>query len=1123
MAAINKNGYIYTFNRNNLAAGPEWSQQIAFGGPCPQCGDGSVSSGAFANGTLYFAGGNTVINGQGYGGSVNALDPATGNYLWRHGVSGAVIAALSYSNGLIIDGAGNVLEVLNATSGARLYSYATGGTIYAAPSVSSGQVFTGGTDGNVYAFGLSGSPPPTPTPDPNCANSWSCQDIGNPAPAGSETISGVNWSVQAGGSGIGNTSDQFRLISQNVSGNTQISAQVVSQQASSGSAQAGLMARQTSDPTSPYYAVFLTKGNGLIVQDRLAFGGPTASVVQVTTASSPLYLEIQRIGDQFTAATSTDGINYTQVLGSTVIILMPTTFLSGLAASSDNNGNPETVTFTAAAIGPPNPLPANPCPTGWSCVDIGTPALAGGQSHNGAIWVVQGGGNDIWGNSDQFHFVSQSLAADGSVSARVISQTNTDGWAKAGVMLRQSTDPGSPFYDIVVSPGNGIVVQYRATQGAGAQQLAALAGTVPAYLMVARSGNTYTAYTSTDGTTWNLVAGSSITLSGMSGPISAGLAVTSHNGGALSTVTFDTVSVSTTVPPPPPVVCPTGWSCADIGTPALAGGQSLSGSTWTIQGGGNDIWGNSDQFHFVSQSLAADGSVSARVISQTNTDGWAKAGVMLRQSTDPGSPYYFAFVTPGNGINVQYRAAQGAASAQLIAFTGTVPAYLMVARSGNTYTAYTSTDGTTWNLVAGSSITLNMSGPLLAGLAVTSHNGGALSTVTFDTVSTPASPPSCPTGWSCVDIGTPALAGGQSLSGSTWTIQGGGNDIWGNSDQFHFVSQSLAADGSVSARVISQTNTDGWAKAGVMLRQSTNPGSPYYFAFVTPGNGINVQYRAAQGAASAQLIAFTGTVPAYLMVARSGNTYTAYTSTDGTTWNLVAGSSITLSGMSGPISAGLAVTSHNGGALSTVTFDTVSVSTTVPPPPPVVCPTGWSCADIGTPALAGGQSLSGSTWTIQGGGNDIWGNSDQFHFVSQSLAADGSVSARVISQTNTDGWAKAGVMLRQSTNPGSPYYFAFVTPGNGINVQYRAAQGAASAQLIAFTGTVPAYLMVARSGNTYTAYTSTDGTTWNLVAGSSITLNMSGPLLAGLAVTSHNGGALSTVTFDTVSVSTTVP
>ena len=70
---------------------------------------------------------------------------------------------------------------------------------------------------------------------------------------------------------------------------------------------------------------------------------------------------------------------------------------------------------------------------------------------------MQGAGGDIWGTADQFHYVWQALSGDGSISARVISQTNTDPWAKARVMLRQSTNAGDPFYDAMVTPGNGIV------------------------------------------------------------------------------------------------------------------------------------------------------------------------------------------------------------------------------------------------------------------------------------------------------------------------------------------------------------------------------------------------------------------------------------------------------------------------------------------------------------------------------------------------------------------------------------------------------------------------------------------------------------------------------------------
>src|SRR5207244_5495663 len=138
----------------------------------------------------------------------------------------------------------------------------------------------------------------------------------------------------------------------------------------------------------------------------------------------------------------------------------------------------------------------------------------------------------------------------------------------------------------------------------------------------------------------------------------------------------------------------------------------------------------------------------------------------------------------------------------------------------------------------------------------------------------------------------------------------------------------------------------------------------------TPDNVITVQYRALYLHDALPIFGFVGMVPAYLMVARSGTTYSAYTSSDGIAWTLVAGSSITLN-LSGPVLAGLAVTSHNTGTLSTVTFDTVSASTTAPPPP-TGCPTNWNCADIGNSTPVGSQSLNGSTWTVQGGGYDIW-------------------------------------------------------------------------------------------------------------------------------------------------------
>lgn len=1117
VAAVNKNSFLYAWNRNNLSAGPVWSQVVTLPGSCPQCGDGSASSGAFANGTLFQAGGSVVINGVGYRGSVNALNPDNGNFLWQHPETGPVIPGLAYSNGLIVDGAGATVEVLDASSGTRLWSYTTGGYLYAAPSVAYGQIYTGGTDDNVYAFGL--TTPTTPPPDPNCPSSWTCQDIGTPLPAGTESAPGASWSVQVGGAGVGGASDQFRLISQAVSGNSQVSAQVVSQSLTTGAAQAGVMMRQSNDPTAPYYAVFLEPNNELLVQYRTAFGGATTTVTK-TGIAPPMYLEIQRVGDQFQAATSSDGATYTLVSGGTATLPMPASIQAGVAAASGTQGTTNTVSYNAVALGtpstPPNPPSSpSPCLSGWSCQDIGNPTLVGDQSLNGVTVTLKGAGTSINGYGDQFHFVWQTLAGDGTISAHITSQTNTNGAAQAGVMLRQSTDPASPYYAAFITPGNGIVVQYRMIQGLKTNLFTGVAGSVPIYLMVARSGTNYCTYSSPDGTNWSIIIGSCATVP-ISGPVLAGLAVSSDNVGALSAVTFDTINVGTT-PPVPPNTCTGAWNCSDVGYPSLSGAQYLVNGTWTVQGSGSDIYGTYDQFRYVWQTLTTDGSVSAHITAQANTDLWAKAGVMMRLTTDPGSPYYAIEVTPGNGIVIQYRTVQGGGAQQAVGITGTVPNYLWVDRSGTTFSAYTSSDGVNWSWVVGSSVTISsMSGSIMAGLAVTSHNGSVMGQAAFDTVNigTSIAPPSCASGWTCADIGSPALVGGQTVNNGTWSVTAAGSDIWGYADQFHYDWQTMTGDGSVSAHVTSLSSPSSWAKVGVMLRQTSDSGSPYYGAFVTPGNGITIQYRKTQAGGSGQQTATTGTVPVYLWINRSGNTYSTYTSSDGLNWTLVPKSSITFA-MNNSILAGLAFTSHNAKALGTAVFDTVNVSSAVVPPG---CASGWTCADIGAPTLTGNQYVNGGTWTVNASGNDIWGTSDQYHFDWQSMASDGSVSAHVASESNTDPWTKAGVMLRLTTDPGSPYYGILVTPGHGIQVQYRTAQGGTTQQIAAGTGTAPTYLMVSRTGTTFTAYTSSDGSNWTLVAGSSVTIgSLTGTLLAGLATTSHNSTLLATVVYDTIS------
>ena len=570
-----------------------------------------------------------------------------------------------------------------------------------------------------------------------------------------------------------------------------------------------------------------------------------------------------------------------------------------------------------------------------------------------------------------------------------------------------------------------------------------------------------------------------------------------------------------------------GWSSADIGSPTPAGGQSFDPGTdtWTVKGGGTDINGAGDQFHFLWQTLPGEGGVAADVTSQTDTNPDAKSGVMLRSSTGPGSPYYAAFVTPGNGIVVQDRSVQGGSTTSVVSSPGTVPVSLWVATANGTAVTYTSSDGVTWTPLPGSATSVSLGPDPLAGLAVTSHDNVEVGAATMRDVVLATTPPAplppvaCPATWTCGDIGSPTPAGSQSYAPTSgiWTIQGGGADITGTSDQFHYVWQSLTGNGTVGARVVSQTVSNSQAKAGIMIRTSTDPGSPNYAVVVTPGAGIKVQVRSTEGGSTTKIANPSGAVPTYMEVTRSANTYTALTSPDGVTWTPIAGSTATVS-LGSTVLAGLAVTSHNTGTLSTVTID--SVTSTVGSAPPPACPATWTCGDIGSPTPAGSQSYAPTSgiWTIQGGGADITGTSDQFHYVWQSLTGNGTVGARVVSQTVSNSQAKAGIMIRTSTDPGSPNYAVVVTPGAGIKVQVRSTEGGSTTKIANPSGAVPTYMEVTRSANTYTALTSPDGVTWTPIAGSTATVSLGSTVLAGLAVTSHNTGTLSTVTMNSVSV-----
>jgi hypothetical protein len=542
--------------------------------------------------------------------------------------------------------------------------------------------------------------------------------------------------------------------------------------------------------------------------------------------------------------------------------------------------------------------------------DIGAPSIMGGAAYDdlSGQWTVRGGGSDIGNTADQFNFASENFTGDGSITAQVASLQNTDPWAKAGVMFRDSDDPGAAFADVVATPGNGVAFQWRATLGGTPAFVNVTGLSAPVWTRLVRSGNNFSAYYSPDGVTWTQL-GTTQTIA-MSSTAPVGLAVTSHNVNALTTATFAHVSV-----------LPASWSANDIGSAGLAGSTffNQAAGTWTMAGSGADIGSTADKFQFAAEPLTGDGSITAHVTSVENTDPWAKAGVMLRDSANASAAFADVVATPGNGVAFQWRATAGAVT-NLVNATGiTAPVWVKLTRAGNTFSAFYSSDGNTWTRL-GTAQPITVNNAAQAGLAVTAHNNGLLNNSTFANVSL------LPKSWTDGDIGSPGVPGYadyHSASG-TWTVGGGGSDIGNTADQFHFASQNAAGDGSIVAQVTAVQNTDAGAKAGLMFRDSANAGAVFADVLATPGNGVAFQWRATAGAVPNFVNATGIGTPVWVKLTRAGNSFSAFYSSDSATWTqLDSAQTVTMNTVA---QVGLAVTAANNSLLNISTFANVFVT-----------------------------------------------------------------------------------------------------------------------------------------------------------------------------------------------------
>lgn len=209
--------------------------------------------------------------------------------------------------------------------------------------------------------------------------------------------------------------------------------------------------------------------------------------------------------------------------------------------------------------------------------DIGIAPAAGiepGQTLalGGGALDVTGGGPDIWGAADAFHFAFRPVTGDFDVSARIESLDAADPWTKAGFMARASTNAASRNVAILATPASGAgswIFQSRDWDGANTwgsyrdstpPAPAAPLGYPQAWMRLQRRGSVFNAYVSTNGTNWLLYHSHDTAAAGggaYPGTVLVGLAVTAHSGDparraamACRDVRFPVVPVILTQPAP---------------------------------------------------------------------------------------------------------------------------------------------------------------------------------------------------------------------------------------------------------------------------------------------------------------------------------------------------------------------------------------------------------------------------------------------------------------------------------------------------------------------------------------------------------------------------------------------
>ena len=219
--------------------------------------------------------------------------------------------------------------------------------------------------------------------------------------------------------------------------------------------------------------------------------------------------------------------------------------------------------------------------TNLTNIDIGNTGLAGSASYNNGVWTLKAAGTST---SNAFSFNFKKVSGDAGLVVKVNSMSLTTGGC--GVMLRESLNPGSRFWDIFLGANGGAGRHWQPK--------------APWWLKIERVGTRIFTYHSQDGINWTNL-GCAYSESGFPADLYAGFYTISNNTSALNTATFSNVAYSQTAPAGSPEISSATTATATLGASfsysinasanptiynasGLPAGLSINSSTGVISG-----------------------------------------------------------------------------------------------------------------------------------------------------------------------------------------------------------------------------------------------------------------------------------------------------------------------------------------------------------------------------------------------------------------------------------------------------------------------------------------------------------------------------------------------------------